>query len=122
MMNVLEYKGYRARVELDPEDECFVGRLAGINDVVGFHGSSITEIKTAFHEAVDDYIETCAKVNKTPEKPFSGKVMFRIAPDVHARAALAAQLKGMSLNQWAEEALSAASERTAHPKQQSSGT
>ncbi len=105
MMNVLEYKGYSARVELDPEDECFVGRLAGINDVVGFHGSSIEEIKTAFHEAVEDYIETCRKAGKTPERPYSRKVMFRLAPEIHARAALAAELSGKSLNQWAEEVL-----------------
>ena len=108
MMNVLEYQGYSARVELDPEDECFVGRLAGINDIVGFHGSNIAELKNAFHEAVDDYIETCRKTGKVPERPFSGKVMFRIAPEVHARAALAAQLQGKSLNQWAEEVLAEA--------------
>ena len=108
MMNVLDYKGYSARVELDPDDECFVGRLAGINDVVGFHGSTIAELKAAFHEAVDDYIETCHKAGKAPERSFSGKVMFRIAPEVHARAALAAQLKGISLNQWAEEVLAEA--------------
>jgi predicted HicB family RNase H-like nuclease len=108
MMNVLEYKGYSARVELDPEDECFVGRLAGINDIVGFHGSTIAEIKAAFHEAVDDYIETCRRAKKTPERPYSGKVMFRVSPETHARAALAAQLNGVSLNQWAEEVLSEA--------------
>lgn len=67
MMSVLKYKRYSARVELDPEDECFVGRLAGINDVVSFHGSTIAELKTAFREAVDDYIETCCKAGKTPE-------------------------------------------------------
>ena len=105
MMNVLEYNGYSARVELDPDDECFVGRLAGINDVVGFHGTTIAELKSAFHEAVDDYVETCRKSGKQPERPFSGKVMFRISPEIHARAVLAAQLRGISLNQWAEEAL-----------------
>jgi predicted HicB family RNase H-like nuclease len=68
MMNVLEYQGYSARVDLDPEDECFVGRLAGINDVIGFHGSTIAELKYAFHEAVDDYIETCGKTGKSPER------------------------------------------------------
>ena len=107
-MNMLEYKDYSARVELDSEDECFVGRLAGINDVVGFHGSTITGLKAAFREAVNDYIETCRKTGKAPERPFSGKVMFRIAPETHARAALAAQLKGVSLNQWAEEVLAKA--------------
>ena len=108
-MNVLEYQGYKARVELDPEDECFVGHIAGINDIIGFHGDSVAEIKAAFHESVDDYIDTCKKIGKEPERPFSGKVMFRIAPEVHARAALAAKMHGMSLNQWAEEALSNAS-------------
>ena len=105
MMNVLEYKGFKARVEFDPEDECFVGHIAGINDIVGFHGSTVKEIKTAFRGAVEDYLETCRKVGKAPEKPFSGKVMFRIAPETHARAALAAEIMGMSLNQWAEEVL-----------------
>ena len=111
MMNVLEYKGYSARVELDPDDECFVGRLAGINDIVGFHGETIAELKAAFHEAVDDYVETCSKAGKPPERPYSGKVMFRISPEVHARAALAAELKGVSLNQWAEEVLAKAVEK-----------
>ena len=31
--------------------------------------------------------------------------MFRVNPDVHRRAALAAELAGKSLNQWAEEVL-----------------
>jgi predicted HicB family RNase H-like nuclease len=62
-------------------------------------------LRDAFHEAVDDYLETCAKLGKPPERPFSGRVMFRVAPAVHAKAALAAQLAGKSLNQWAEEAL-----------------
>jgi predicted HicB family RNase H-like nuclease len=105
MTNVMNYKGYRARVEYDGDDECFIGHLAGINDVVGFHATSVKDLKKAFREAVDDYIDTCAKVGRPPEKPFSGKVMFRIAPEVHADAALAAQLAGKSLNQWAEEVL-----------------
>jgi len=35
----------------------------------------------------------------------SGKVMFRVDPEVHRKAALAAELSGKSLNQWAEEVL-----------------
>ncbi len=110
-MNVLTYKGYMARIEFDAEDEIFVGRLAGINDVVGFHGSSVEELKEAFHEAVEDYVGACAKAGKPPEKPFSGRMMFRVPPEVHAQAALAAQLSGKSLNQWAEDALREAAAR-----------
>ncbi|WP_119268881.1 type II toxin-antitoxin system HicB family antitoxin [Taklimakanibacter deserti] len=105
MTNLMTYKRYQARVAYDGEDECFIGHLAGIKEVVGFHATSVRALKSAFRDAVDDYIETCKKVGKPPEKPFSGKVMFRIAPQVHADAVLAAQLAGKSLNQWAEEVL-----------------
>ena len=108
-MTAMSYNGYNARVDYDDQDEIFFGRLAGISDVVGFHADSVADLKAAFHEAVDDYIATCAKTGKPPQRPFSGKVMFRINPQTHANAALAAELAGKSLNQWAEEALSAAS-------------
>lgn len=104
-MNTLTYKGYSARIEFDEEDEIFAGRIAGINDVVGFHGESVAELKTAFREAVDDYIETCSHAGRAPQKPFSGKVMFRISPETHRKAAVAAELSGKSLNAWAEEVL-----------------
>jgi len=54
---------------------------------------------------VEDYIEVCAKVGKEPQKTYSGQVMFRVNPDVHRKAAMAAELSGKSLNQWAEEVL-----------------
>lgn len=110
-MNAISYRGYAATVAFDPEDEIFTGRLASLNDVVGFHADNVSDLKTAFHEAVDDYIATCAKIGKEPERPYSGKVMFRVDPAVHANAALAAQLGGKSLNQWAEAALSDAARR-----------
>jgi predicted HicB family RNase H-like nuclease len=61
--------------------------------------------KAAFREAVDDYLAACARVGKAPQKPYSGRVMFRISPEVHQCAALAAELSGQSLNQWAEAVL-----------------
>ena len=110
-MNVMNYKGYQARVEFDAEDEIFFGRLAGINDIVSFHGDTVAGLKAAFREMVDDYIETCAKIGKSPEKPYSGNLMLRVDPAVHAKAALAAELAGKSLNQWGEEVLAAAAKR-----------
>ena len=109
-MNSMSYRGYAARIEFDGDDDIFVGRVAGINDVVGFHANNVESLKAAFHEAVDDYVAACEKLGKPPERPYSGKVMFRIPPEVHARAALAAQLSGLSLNQWAERALKEAAE------------
>jgi predicted HicB family RNase H-like nuclease len=105
MTNTMTYKGYSARIEYDDEDGIFTGRLAGISDGVGFHGDTVDALRDAFQEAVEDYVETCAKVGKEPQKAFSGQVMFRVDPEVHRKAALAAELSGKSLNQWAEEVL-----------------
>ena len=105
-MNTMNYKGYAARIEYSDEDDCFVGHIAGINDVVGFHGESVSELHTAFKEAVDDYLQTCKKVGKSPQKPYSGKIMLRVSPEIHARVAMMAEAHGKSLNSWVMELLS----------------
>lgn len=105
MANAMSYKGYSARVEYDDEDGIFTGRIMGIRDGVGFHADTVEGLREAFHEAVEDYLETCAKIGKEPQKAYSGQMMFRVNPEVHRKAALAAELAGKSLNQWAEEVL-----------------
>lgn len=107
-MNTMSYKGYSARIDYDNEDGILVGRIAGIADVIGFPADTVEDLRAAFFEAVDDYIETCAKAGKEPQKSYSGKMMFRVAPEVHRKAAIAAELAGKSLNQWAEEVLAQA--------------
>lgn len=102
-MNTMSYKGYTAKIEYSDEDQCFVGHIAGIQDIVGFHGESVTELREAFAEAVDDYLETCTRLNRAPQKPYSGKLMLRIPPEVHAAVAIAAEVSGKSINQWATE-------------------
>ncbi|MXY56315.1 MAG: type II toxin-antitoxin system HicB family antitoxin [Gammaproteobacteria bacterium] len=110
MTNSMTFKGYSARIEYDDDDGIFIGRIAGIRDGVGFHADTVANLREAFHEAVEDYIETCAKIGKRPQKAFSGQVMFLVKPEVHRKAALAAELSGMSLNQWAEDVLDRAAE------------
>lgn len=105
MTNAMTYKGYAARVVYDDEDGIFTGRIAGIRDGVGFHAETVDGLREAFREAVEDYLETCAKIGKEPQRAFSGQMMFRVNPEVHRKAALAAELAGKSLNQWAEEVL-----------------
>ena len=105
MTNTMTYKGYSARIEYDDEDGIFTGRIAGIRDGIGFHADTVEGLRAAFHEAVEDYVETCAKLGKEPQKPYSGRVMFRVSPETHRRATIAAELSGRSLNQWAEDVL-----------------
>jgi predicted HicB family RNase H-like nuclease len=104
-MNAMTYKGYRARIEYDDRDKILVGRLAGMRDIVTFHGESVAELEGVFHEAVDDYVAACAKFGQAPEKPASGKMMLRVPPELHSSALAAAQAAGKSLNQWAAEVL-----------------
>jgi predicted HicB family RNase H-like nuclease len=67
-MSTMTYKGYAARIELSDEDECVIGHIAGIRDVVGFHGDSVRPLRKAFQEAVDDYLATCEKLGRSPQK------------------------------------------------------
>jgi predicted HicB family RNase H-like nuclease len=107
-MNVMSYEGYSARIEYSEDDGCFIGHLAGIRDIVGFHGDSVSELRSAFEEAVNDYLITCEKLNRSPQRPYSGKVMLRLDPNIHARAAMQAESQGKSLNAWAQETLAKA--------------
>ncbi len=97
-MSTMTYKNYAARIEYSDEDGCFIGHIAGINDVVGFHGASVKELQAAFQDAVNDYVDTCEKIGKAPQKPYSGRIMLRIPPETHAPAAMIAQAHGKSLN------------------------
>jgi predicted HicB family RNase H-like nuclease len=108
-MSTMTCKGYAARIEYSDEDGCFIGHIAGVKDIIGFHAESVKELRAAFEEAVNDYLATCEKSGRAPQRPYSGNLMLRVPPEVHARAAMMAEAHGMSLNQWAAEVLSRAS-------------
>ena len=44
-------------------------------------------------------------LKRAPKKPYSGKLMLRLPPEVHARAAMLAEATGKSINAWATEVL-----------------
>jgi len=107
-MNMMKYKEYIARIEYDEEDRIFVGHLAGIKDIVGFHGSTVNELENALHEAVDNYLAISKETGRIAQKPYSGNLMLRVSPDIHAAVATAAQVDGKSINKWASEILNQA--------------
>ncbi len=108
MINTLSYRGYTVSMTFDVEDKIIVGRVLDVDDIISFHGESVGEFESNFHMVVDDYIAACEQLGTPPEKPASGKLMLRVAPTVHAAALKAAAVSGVSLNKWAEQALSAA--------------
>jgi len=67
-MSAMTYKQYTAHIEYSDEDKCFIGHIAGISDVIGFHGTSVKELYAAFQEAVDDYLVACEKAAMPPQK------------------------------------------------------
>jgi predicted HicB family RNase H-like nuclease len=105
MNDLMQYKDYFATIHYSAEDEIFYGKLIGINDVVNFEGSSVRELKKAFREAVDDYLETCRQVGKQPEKIYKGSFNVRISSDLHRKAALASSIKNISLNDFVRYAI-----------------
>jgi predicted HicB family RNase H-like nuclease len=105
---MMEYNGYIGNVEFDDEAEIFHGEVINTRDVITFQGDSVPKLKKAFRDSVDDYLAFCAARGEEPDKPFSGRVLIRISPDLHRQINLAATLSGKSLNAWMTEQLEAA--------------
>lgn len=106
MNNRMTYKGYSASMTFDADDKIIVGRVLDIDDIITFHGESITEFEQAFQSSVNDYIMACEQLGQPAEKPVSGRLMLRIAPTIHAAAIKAAANSGQSMNKWIEHLLS----------------
>jgi predicted HicB family RNase H-like nuclease len=108
---MMEYKGYIGKVEFDSEAEIFHGEVINIRDVITFEGSSVEELNQAFRDSVDDYLEFCSLRGEEPEKPFSGKFVIRLSPELHREAFIKARLSDKSLNSWVSEVLEKAVKR-----------
>ncbi len=106
MKDVLEYKDYLAVVHFSSEDEVFFGKIQGINDLVTFEGSSVSELKKSFKEAVEDYIQSCKQIGKAPEKTYKGSFNVRVSSLLHRQAAYTASQKNITLNDFIKEAIS----------------
>ena len=104
-MTVLRLQGYVAKVAFDGRDQLLVGRVLGIDDVVEFHSDSVAGLATAFATALDDYQDACRLFGRTAQRTHSGELRLRMSPRTHAKASMAAEARGMSLNTWIEEAM-----------------
>ena len=114
---MLEYKGYHASVEYDAEDEIFVGEVFGITDSLNFHGTSVDELKAMFAQCIDNYLELCEKIGKSPDKEFKGTFNIRISPELHKKAALEAVKQNITLNQYVTKAIERSFEPREIPKE-----
>jgi predicted HicB family RNase H-like nuclease len=105
---MIEYKGYTANPEYDPEAGVLHGIVLGLRDVVTFEADRLEDIEQAFHDSIDDYLEFCEERGEAPERPFSGKFQLRLAPELHKEIYLRAAEARKSMNGLVVEILEAA--------------
>jgi predicted HicB family RNase H-like nuclease len=101
----MKYKGYQGQVNYDEEAKLFHGEVIGLRDVITFQGTSVDELEQAFKDSIDEYLDFCKELAREPEKPFSGKLMLRLPPEIHERAAYQARCDGLSLNAWIKQGI-----------------
>jgi predicted HicB family RNase H-like nuclease len=99
------YKGYEAVTRFDEDAEVFTGEVINTRDVITFQGKSVAELKKAFRDSIEDYLDFCAERGEEPDKPFSGTFTVRISPELHRQIATEARRKGVSINAYVESRL-----------------
>lgn len=105
MNTPMTYNGYSALIEFDSECESFHGEILDINDTITFYADSVDGLKQAMKDAVDDYLEHCEEIGKTPEKPYSGKISLRMPTKLHKKTSRAATMRGISINAFVVECI-----------------
>lgn len=104
-MNALTYNGYTASLSYNSDDEVFFGKVIGVNDLIVFEGTSVTELKNGFQEAIDDYRETCEAIGKSPDKTYKGSFNVRVPAGLHKKVATFASQHDVSLNDFVKSVL-----------------
>lgn len=105
MIDSLKYLDYTATIQYSADDDVFFGKVIGINDLITFEGTSVSELKDAFKESVEDYIETCKSLKKSPDKSYKGVFNVRVPANLHKRAAFFAMQHHISLNDFVKTAI-----------------
>lgn len=101
----MRYKNFEATVKFDEDAEIFHGEVVNTRDVITFQGISVKELKQAFKDSVEDYLEFCRARGEEPNQPFSGELVVRISPELHRQLYRKAKRSGKSLDSLVEESL-----------------
>ena len=88
MKDLMTYKGYTGSAHYDDNDRIFYDKLEFIRDLVSYEGADVDSLRSAFEEAVDDYLNLCRQEERQPEQPFKGSFNVRTGSELHRQAAL----------------------------------
>jgi len=108
MTNTAQYKGYVGSIEIDLDAGYLHGKILHVQDLVTFTTPDVAGLNKAFQEAVDDYLELCKTVGKSPDRPFSGTFQVRMSSDQHRALCMEASARGLTLNELSVEKLTMA--------------
>jgi len=75
---MLNYNGYIGQIEFDDETDLFHGEVINTKAVITFQGTTVPEIKAAFRDSIEDYLEFCTELGEEPEKPNSGELVLKL--------------------------------------------
>lgn len=96
----MRHKGYTAKVIYDDASGLLRGEVIDLQDDISFSAPAVAQLRREFHAAVDGYLLDCATRGVEPAKPFSGKVLLRMPPDLHRKATITAAALDVSLNDF----------------------
>lgn len=100
IQSTMRHKEYTAKVVYDDSSGLLRGEVIDLRDTISFAATSVTQLRREFHAAVDGYLLDCATRGVEPAKPFSGRLLLRLPPDLHRRAAITAAALDVSLNDF----------------------
>lgn len=106
MNNIMNYKGYWAKVQYSDDDECFWGEIEGLkNTSITFEGQTVKELKKDFKDAIDFYLNNCKECNEIPEKQCKGSLNVRLGVELHNRAKIKSIEEHISINELIKNAV-----------------
>ena len=82
-MKTMTYREYTAEIIYSNEDDCFVGHIINIDAIVGFHGDTNEELRDAFENMVELYMETLEEPENPPQKHDAGGFWARLREVLH---------------------------------------
>ena len=75
---MMEYKGYLGKIDIDGEE--LYGTVVNLHrDHVDFRGRTIDEVRRAFHESVDFYLDGCRQDGEEPERPLLREIRCAVS-------------------------------------------
>jgi len=104
-MNIMEIKGYKAKIEYDPDLDQFRGEILGLNGSADFYGKTPASLRKEFKNSLKVFLEVCEEEGINPTKDYSGKFNLRIPSELHREIAARATASDKSINQFVSEIL-----------------